>query len=54
MMEKSSQNQNKMNNNDEIYLNGVVMEEEKWKKSLKFNQVCKHKKVLLHTKGKKK
>jgi hypothetical protein len=29
MMEKSSQNENKMNNNDEIYLNGVVMEEEK-------------------------
>jgi hypothetical protein len=29
MMEKSSQNENKMNNNDEIYLNDVVMEEEK-------------------------
>jgi hypothetical protein len=28
-MEKSSQNENKMNNNDEIYLNDVVMEEEK-------------------------
>jgi hypothetical protein len=28
-MEKSSQNRNIMNNNDEIYLNDVVMEEEK-------------------------
>jgi len=28
-MEKSSQNENKMNNNDEIYLNDVVMEDEK-------------------------
>jgi hypothetical protein len=28
-MEKSSQNRNRMNNNDEIYLNDVVMEEEK-------------------------
>jgi hypothetical protein len=27
-MEESSQNVNKMNNNDEIYLNNVVMEEE--------------------------
>jgi len=27
-MEKSSQNENKMNNNDKIYLNDVVMEEE--------------------------
>jgi len=28
-MEKSSQNENRMNNNDQIYLNDVVMEEEK-------------------------
>jgi hypothetical protein len=28
-MEKSSQNENKINNNDEIYLNDVVMEEER-------------------------
>jgi len=28
-MEKPSQNENKMNNNAEIYLNDVVMEEEK-------------------------
>jgi hypothetical protein len=28
-MEESSQNENIMNNNDEIYLNDVVMEEEK-------------------------
>jgi hypothetical protein len=27
-MEKSSQNENIMKNNDEIYLNGIVMEEE--------------------------
>jgi hypothetical protein len=27
-MEKSSQNKNRMNNIDEIYLNDVVMEEE--------------------------
>jgi hypothetical protein len=28
-MEKSSQNEKKRNNNDEIYLNDVVMEQEK-------------------------
>jgi hypothetical protein len=28
-MEESSQNENKMNNNDEIYLNDTVMEEER-------------------------
>jgi hypothetical protein len=28
-MEKSSQNENKMNNIDELYLNNVVVEEEK-------------------------
>jgi hypothetical protein len=28
-MEKSSQNENKMNNKDEIYLNDVVMAEER-------------------------
>jgi hypothetical protein len=28
-MEKSSQNKNRINNNYEIYLNDVVMEEEK-------------------------
>jgi hypothetical protein len=28
IMEKSSQNENIMKNNDEIYLNGIVMEEE--------------------------
>jgi hypothetical protein len=33
-----------MNNNDEIYLNDVVMEEERTKKSPKFGQVCKEKK----------
>jgi len=32
-MEESSQNENKMNNNDEIYLNDVVMEDEIMKKS---------------------
>jgi hypothetical protein len=31
-MEKSSQNENKMNNNGEIYLNDVVMEDETMKK----------------------
>jgi hypothetical protein len=31
-MEKSSQNENRMNNNDEIYLNDVVMEDETMKK----------------------
>jgi hypothetical protein len=30
-MEWSSQNEKKMNNNDEIYLNDVVMEEERTK-----------------------
>ncbi len=29
MMEKSSQNENIMKNNDEIYLNDIVMEEER-------------------------
>jgi len=28
-LEKSSQNENKMNNNDKVYLNDVVMEEER-------------------------
>jgi hypothetical protein len=28
-MEESSQNENKMNNNHEIYLNDIVMEEER-------------------------
>ncbi len=28
IMEKSSQNENTMNNDDEIYLNDVVMEQE--------------------------
>jgi hypothetical protein len=31
-MEKSSQSENKMNNNDEIYLNDVVIEDEIMKK----------------------
>jgi hypothetical protein len=35
-----------MNNNDEIYENDVIMED------LKFNQVCKQKKVILYMKGK--
>jgi hypothetical protein len=34
-MEKSSQNENIINNNDEIYLNDVVMEEEKMEKNSK-------------------
>jgi hypothetical protein len=28
-MEESSQNENKMNNNDEIYINDVVMQKER-------------------------
>ncbi len=32
-MEESSQNENKMNNIDEMYLNDVVMEDEIMKKS---------------------
>jgi hypothetical protein len=32
-MEESSQNDNKMDNNDKIYLNDVVMEDEIMKKS---------------------
>ncbi len=42
-----------MNNNDEIYLNDVVMEEEKIEKSPNFSQVCKEKKILMQMKGKK-
>ncbi len=34
-MEKSSQNENIINNSDEIYLNEVVMEEEKMEKNSK-------------------
>jgi hypothetical protein len=34
-MVQSSQNENIMNNNDEIYLNDVVMEEEKIEKKFK-------------------
>jgi hypothetical protein len=34
-MVQSSQNENKMNNNDEIYLNDVVMEEERIEKESK-------------------
>jgi len=32
IMEESSQNENKMNNNDELYRNDVIMEEEKIEK----------------------
>ncbi len=32
MIEKSSQNENRLDNNDEIYLNDVVMEEETMEK----------------------
>jgi len=42
-----------MNNNDEIYLNDVVMEEKEWKKNLKFSQAYKHKKMLMHMREKK-
>jgi hypothetical protein len=34
-MEKSSQNQNIMNSNDEIYLNNVVMEKERMEEEFK-------------------
>jgi len=34
-MVQSSQNENKMNNNDEIYLNDVVMEKERIEKESK-------------------
>jgi hypothetical protein len=40
-LEKSSQNDNKIDNNDEIYLNDVIMEEERMEESLKFSQICK-------------
>ncbi len=43
-----------MNNDDETYMGDVVMEKERMEKSLKFNQVCKQKKMLMHMKGKKK
>jgi hypothetical protein len=46
-MVQLSQNENIMNNNDEIYLNDVVMEEEKIEKSPNFSQVCKEKKILM-------
>jgi hypothetical protein len=39
MMEKSSQNENKMNNKDEIYLNDVVMEEEKMEEKFEIQQI---------------
>jgi hypothetical protein len=34
-MEKSSQNENKMNNNDETHINDVVMEKEKMEEKFK-------------------
>jgi hypothetical protein len=34
-MEKSSQNENKMNNSDETYINDVVMEKEKMEEKFK-------------------
>ncbi len=35
IMEKSSQNENKMNNNDETHINDVVMEKEKMEEKFK-------------------
>jgi hypothetical protein len=46
-MEKSSQNENRINNNDEIYLNEVVMEKERMEEQFKFSQVYKHKKMFM-------
>jgi hypothetical protein len=40
-------------NDDQIYLNDVVMKEERMEEKLKFNQICKQKKVLIQMKGKK-
>jgi hypothetical protein len=40
-MEESSQNENIINNNDEIYPNDVVMEEKRMEKESKSNKVCK-------------
>jgi hypothetical protein len=36
IIENSSQNANNMNNNDEIYLNDVIMEEERMEEKFKF------------------
>jgi hypothetical protein len=43
-MVQSSQNENIMNNNDEIYLNDVVMEEERIEKVKKLTKCAKRKK----------
>jgi hypothetical protein len=48
-MEKSSQNENKMNNNDKIYLNDVVMEEES-----KLTKSTNKQKVIMQMRGAKK
>jgi hypothetical protein len=64
-MEESSQNENKMNNNDEIYLNNIVVEDEIMKKlgmqpslqtkrSINVNEGNKKKKLkILHFQRKK-
>jgi hypothetical protein len=46
-LEESSQNENKIDNSDEIYLNDVIMEEERMEENLKFSQIYKQKKILM-------
>jgi hypothetical protein len=46
-LEESSQNENKIDNNDEIYLNDAIMEKERMEENLKLSQICKQKKILM-------
>jgi hypothetical protein len=46
-MEESPQNENIINNNDEIYLNDVIMENERMEEEFKCSQVYKHMNVFM-------
>jgi hypothetical protein len=53
IIEELSQNENRININDEIYLNDVVMEKERMEEESKFSQVYKHNKTFMQMVGKK-
>jgi hypothetical protein len=53
-MEESSQNENIMNNNDELYLNDVVMEKKKMEEEFEIQSSLQTKKNINANEGKKK
>jgi hypothetical protein len=53
-MEELSQNENKMNNNDEIYLNDVVMEKERMKEKFEIQPSLQTKENINVDEGKEK